>query len=90
MLKQVLFLSIATSLSTAAFAGTHCTKYPENERIPSVQFQEKLQKEGYDIKKFEIDDNCYEVKGTNPKGERVSIKFDMKTGEAVQSKIKHK
>ncbi|NOL49801.1 PepSY domain-containing protein [Pelistega europaea] len=89
MFKQILFASVIASFSSVALASTQCTHYPENERIPSIQFQQKLQQEGYHIKKFEIDDNCYEIEGTNAKGERVEINFDMKTGQAVKSKIKH-
>ncbi len=89
MLKQVLFTVFAASLSTAAMASTNCTHYPENERIPAVKFQQDLEKQGYKIRSFDTDDNCYEIEGTNPKGERVEVKFDMKTGEVVRSKLDH-
>ncbi len=89
MLKHVLFTLLTTSISTAALADTNCTHYPENERIPAVKFQQNLEKQGYKIHSFDTDDNCYEIEGTNPKGERVEVKFDMKTGEVVRSKLDH-
>lgn len=87
MLKHVLFALFATSVSTAALADTNCTYYPESERIPAMQFQQSLEKQGYKIISFDSDDNCYEIEGFNPKGERVEVEFDMKTGEVVRSRL---
>lgn len=86
MLKQILFSLFTISLSSATLASANCTHYPENERIPAVQFQQNLEKQGYKIQSFDNDDNCYEIEGINPKGKRVEVKFDMKTGEIVRSK----
>lgn len=89
MLKQILFTVFAASVSTSVFASPNCQTYPENERIPAIKFQQDLEKQGYKIRSFDTDDNCYEIEGTNPKGERVEVKFDMKTGNVVRSKPDH-
>lgn len=88
MLKHTLFGLTAVVLSTSVWAGAKCERHPENERIPAVKFQERLQAQGYKIKKFELDDGCYEMKGLDKDGNKVKIYFDTKTGKAVKTKHK--
>lgn len=76
----------ATVGSTALAYNDDCQYYPEHQRMDVVKFQERLQKQGWRIRKFEVsDDNCYEITGWNPQGQRVEADFDAKTGRLVRS-----
>ena len=86
MLKKILLTIVTVSASTAAIAGPNCTQYPENERMSATKLQADMEKQGYQIRKFDTENNCYELKGKNPQGERVEMYFDMKTGEIVHTK----
>ncbi len=87
MLKQSLFALLIAGTSWTAFAGAQCSPHPENERIPPQQFQQQLRQQGYEIRRFKIDGNCYEIYGKNRQGQKVEIYFDTKTGQAVKTEI---
>lgn len=86
MLKQILFALFAASLSTAVFADTNCTYHPEHKRMSITKFKQKLERQGYKIYSFDIDDHCYEIEGLSPKGQRIEAKFDMRTAKLVRIK----
>jgi hypothetical protein len=72
-------LMTLTFLSTQALASADCPAYPKEEWADEVTLKQALQDEGYKIKRFKIDGNCYEIYGVNNKGKKVEIYFDMKT-----------
>ncbi len=39
------------------------------------------------VKNFKVSGNCYELYGKSPKGKKVEMYFDMKTGKIVKSEI---
>ena len=87
MLKQTVFAVLAATVSVGAFASAKCVAHPQNEQIPTQKFQEQLKQQGYQIKKFKISGNCYEIYGKNKEGKKVEIYFDTKTGEPVKSEV---
>lgn len=73
-------------LSTnAAFAAAECKSYPKEEWAAEDTLKEAMQAEGYTIKKFKIDGNCYEIYGRSKEGKKVEIYFDMKTLAIVKA-----
>lgn len=86
-MKKALFVTIALLSSATAFAGTTCQKYPQSQQIPKAKFQQQLKEQGYQIKKFKMSDNCYEMYGRDKQGRKVEIYFDTKTGKPVKSEI---
>ena len=74
------FILITLALfSTQALASADCPAYPKEEWAAENTLKEALDAEGYTIKKFKIDGNCYEIYGLNKEGKKVEIYFDMKT-----------
>jgi hypothetical protein len=69
MQKIAAFL-VAGVFSTAAFAGANCAKHPKSEWMPEADAKAKIQEQGYNIKKFKVDGNCYEIYGTTKDGRR--------------------
>ncbi len=50
--------------------------------------KKRLESQGYTIKKFKVDGNCYEIYGKNKEGKKVEIYFDTKTGDIVKSHVR--
>lgn len=92
MTLSAILLSSAFSLS--AFAAHDCPKYPKEEWMKEADLKKKLEDEGYTIKKFKIDGDCYEIYGWKNKGskeeQKVEIYFDMKTGAPLKTKVNGK
>jgi len=83
-----LLLSIALlSLAGTTFASAKCTAHPKQEWMKEADAKAKLEAEGYKIKKFKVDGNCYEIYGHNKEGKKVEIYFDTKTLDVVKSEI---
>lgn len=93
MLRKILF---ATSLcaSLPVFAAADCPKAPESEWMHVLDMQKKIVNEyGFAIKKFQKDDNCYEIYGwgLNDAGDKfvqIEVYFNPVNGEIVKKKIK--
>lgn len=85
MLKRLSVLSIMFAVSTAALAaGDKCGNVPKDQWQPIAALEKKLTAEGWKIKRAKIDSGCYEVYGTNGKGERAEVYFHPKTLEPLK------
>ena len=82
LLPAVLLLA-----STSAFAGANCPKYPKSEWLSEGDAKAKIEAQGYKIRKFKIDGNCYEIYGENKEGKKAEVYFDVKTLAVVKSEI---
>jgi hypothetical protein len=92
MKRITLVLSVVTLHSVlaapAALARADCASHPQSEWISEAEMKKRLVEQGYEIKKFKIDGNCYEIYGKNKDGKKVEIYFDTKTGDIVKSRIR--
>lgn len=88
MKKTLLKTLIATLLiaPTAALAhgDVQCNKHPKEEWRSHLELQQKLEKEGWVVRRMEKTNTCYEVYAKTPEGKRVEAFFDPKTFERVQ------
>jgi len=85
MQKIALVITLAV-VSGTAFAGANCPKYPKSEWMKETDAKAKIS-EQYDIKKFKVDGNCYEIYGTTKDGKKAEVYFDAKTLAVVKSEI---
>ncbi len=85
--KATLVALVAASAPTLAHAGAKCEAHPRAEWMPEDQARAKLEADGYTIKIFKVDGQCYEIYGRNKDGKKVEIYFDTKTLAAVKSEI---
>ncbi|WP_395139514.1 PepSY domain-containing protein [Schlegelella aquatica] len=69
----------------AVFASDKCDAGPKDQWQPKEALEKKLQAEGIKVKRIKIDDGCYEVYGTDAKGERIERYFHPKTLESVKN-----
>ena len=82
-----LLLALAMLASGSALAAANCPKYPKNEWMPQAEAKARIEAQGYKIRTFKIDGNCYEIYGTNKEGKKVEIYFDAKNLSVVKSEI---
>lgn len=79
---------IALILPTSwALAAADCPVHPKEEWAKEETLKQALLDEGYRIKKFQVDGNCYEIYGRNKEGKKVEIYFDTKTLDIVKAEI---
>ena len=80
-------LAITLALaSTTAFARADCPQYPKNEWMKEADAKAKIG-EQYNITRFKVDGNCYEIYGTTKDGKKAEVYFDAKTLAVVKSEI---
>lgn len=86
-MRALILLTLLTGFSGAALAGANCPAHPKSEWMKEEDVKAKLVEQGYKIKKFKVDGNCYEIYGRNKAGQKVEIYFDAKTLDIVKSEI---
>lgn len=86
MIKTALIL-LMTLTAGSAFAGANCPKHAKSEWMPQTEAKAKIEAQGYKIRKFKIDGNCYEIYGTNKEGKRAEVYFDTKTLGVVKAEF---
>ena len=80
-------LALMSLVPLQAIASADCPVYPKEEWASEETLKKTLNEEGYKIKKFKIDGNCYEIYGRNKEGKKVEIYFDMKTLAIVKAEV---
>ena len=84
LLTALLAALLATSTSVLAHGDVKCQKHPKEEWKPHTDLQRKLERDGWQIRRMEKTDSCYEVYGKDPQGKRVEAFFDPKTFDRVE------
>ncbi len=80
-------LLISTAVVSApAMAGDKCD-VPKKEWQSEQAFRDAIQAKGWEIKKFKIDDGCYEIYGYDEKQRRVEAYFNPKTFDVVKMEV---
>lgn len=70
-----------------AHAAVTCPVYPQAQWGDQAMLKQGLLEEGYTIKEFKAENNCYEMYGKNQQGKTVEIYFDMKTFSIISAEI---
>jgi hypothetical protein len=80
-------LLLALLIPVYAIASADCPVHPKEEWAPEDTLKQALADEGYVIKKFKVDGNCYEIYGRNKEGKKVEIYFDTKTLAIIKAEV---
>ena len=75
----------AVMMSLPALASEYCTDTPRDQWMSISEITRKAEAIGYQVRKVERDDNCYEVEGTDKNGNWVEVYFDPATGDVVKT-----
>ena len=62
------------SVSGAAFADTDCTD-PIAAWKPRELLRQEFEQRGRTVQRIKVDDNCYEVRGVDRKGNKIKAKY---------------
>jgi hypothetical protein len=91
-MRKLLILAIAASplaLTAPAFASgdeARCPDLPRAEWLSIGAIESALSAKGYTVREIEVEDNCYEVEGTDANGAKFEAYVNPKTGEIVPAK----
>lgn len=85
---KMLVMALVSLMSAAALAGAKCPEAPKEKWMPEDKMKERLVSEGYKIKVFKVDGNCYELYGWDKEGKKVEIYFNPVDGSIVKEKRK--
>lgn len=92
-MKKIVILVLMSAwlpFSAQTFAAAKCPKAPKSEWMHVLDMQKKIVNEyGFAIKRFQTDDNCYEIYGwgLNQAGDefvKIEVYFNPVTGEIVK------
>lgn len=83
------FLPLVGLLPLPAMASADCPVYPKAEWAAEETLKTALKEEGYSIKKFKVDGNCYEMYGKNKAGKKVELYFDVKTLAIIKAEVEN-
>ena len=86
MFNRLLVLTIAFVVSNTALAAEDkCKAGPRDQWQSMTALEKRLVAEGWNIKATKIDKGCYEVYGTDGKGQRAEAYFNPKTLDAIKN-----
>ena len=86
IVTAALAATLALPLAAGGAQASDKCSVPKAEWQPQQSLQQKLETEGWKIRKIKVDDGCYEVYGTDAAGKRMEAYFDPKTFNVVKSK----
>ena len=78
--------ALVATLSASASASPDCTTAPKSQWMPEATLKQKLEADGYAIRKFKASGNCYEIYGLDKSGNKVEIYVDPVDGRVVKEK----
>lgn len=87
-MKHFIAVAAFAAVSSNAWAGASCPKYPKKEWMPQADARARIEAQGYKISKFKVDGNCYEIYGLDKDGKKAEVYFDTKTLAVVKSEIR--
>jgi len=83
--------ALAGALLIAAAAAARaddniCVEHPRSDWMTEDKLAETATQLGYDVRKVEEEDGCWEVKGFDQQGNRVEVYFDPVSAEVMRIK----
>jgi hypothetical protein len=87
MIKQLVLAAslagLAAIATPAAATGKMTCSAPQAKWKSRTALEARLKKQGWQVRKSKVDGGCYEVYGTDPKGNRVEAYFHPVTFEKL-------
>lgn len=87
-LATALALGLLTATASQATGLATCESGPKSGWQPQAKLQEKLEAEGWKVRKIKEDGGCYEVYGLDKDGKRVEVYFHPVTFAPVPTKAR--
>jgi hypothetical protein len=74
ILFRIVAALVLFATSAATFADTECTD-PIAEWKPRELLRQEVEQRGWTVQRIKVDDGCYEVRGSDRKGNRLEAKY---------------
>jgi hypothetical protein len=84
-MTKLLAALIALTLASGAFAAASCPAYPKADWMGETEARTRIEGMGYQIKKFKVSGNCYEIYGHDKAGRKAEVYFDAKSLAIVKT-----
>ena len=85
MKKTLSALSLAALLpASVALANDDNCQSPRGQWQPREAAMQVAEQNGWSVRKFKIDDGCYEIKGRDNGGREIEVKLDPATLQVVE------
>lgn len=85
--RSALGILVALATGTAhAHSEVQCTPVPKVEWRPHTELQQKLNADGWKVRRMVATESCYEVYAKDPQDRRIEAFFHPKTFERVEPK----
>ncbi|WII73584.1 PepSY domain-containing protein [Bdellovibrio sp. 22V] len=81
---KALLTALVLLTGSVSFAAPECTKEAKDKWMTEEKMKEMILSQGYKIKKFKVDGNCYEIYGWDKEGKKVEIYFNPVDGSIVK------
>ena len=75
IVRSIAFAAALALAGPALATGKMTCDAPQAQWKPLTALEAKLKREGWQLRKSKVDGGCYEVYGTDPKGNRVEAYF---------------
>lgn len=86
-MKKVFLIAVLSIVSLSAYAKKNCTDLPKSQWMSEQSFKQKVEAEGYKIRKFKQPGTCYEIYGTNKQGQKIEAYFNPVDASIVKEEI---
>lgn len=81
-------LTVGALAAGSASASDHSCNVPMAEWQPREALQQKLQAQGWEVRRIKTEDGCYEVYAIDSKGTRIEAVYDPKSLEMIKTEKK--
>lgn len=85
-MRNLLLIGLVMMAGGVAQAKKSCTDQPRDKWMSEADFKNKMEGQGYKIRKFKQPGSCYEIYGTNKDGRDVEIYFNPVDASIVKEK----
>ena len=91
ILKILGFVAVFGAASSALASETgRCGDAARDKWLPEAAIKVKMSGLGYDVRKIEAENGCYEVKGIDKNGAKVELYVHPVTGEVIKPSVETK
>ena len=87
MIRMTFAALLLAATTTMAVADNDANKVAQAGALSATQVTQKLQSQGYTVRKIKFDDGAYKVKATGPNQQKTKLEVNATTGAVISSKV---
>jgi hypothetical protein len=83
--RLALVAAIALVAASPALADGKCSSAPKSKWQPKEALQQRLESDGYSVRRIKIEGGCYEVYAFDKEGKRANMAYNVETLERLDN-----